>query len=70
MKRNAVFAVIFLVLAAGSLLQAGEIIGPKIYAKELHVDFGRVREGSSQSHVFEIMNMGSEPLIIQRVVSS
>jgi len=56
--------------ATAALLFAGEIAGPKLSAKELQFDFGKVAQGAEASHVFEITNSGSEQLIIERVVPS
>lgn len=52
------------VAAAGS---AGERQGPRIYVKDSKFDFGTVRPGTQQEHVFEIRNTGDEVLDIQRV---
>jgi hypothetical protein len=56
-------------LAAGSLM-AQESKGPRIIAKEVQYDFGKVVEGTLASHVFDIRNGGNETLDIERVVPS
>jgi hypothetical protein len=59
-----------MIVAATSLLSAEEIKGPKIFGKEMKFDFGKVVQGSEATHIFEIVNKGSELLVIDRVVSS
>ena len=61
--------VLVALLAAGSLM-AQESKGPKIIAKEMQYDFGKVVEGAEASHVFEIRNGGKEPLDIERIMPS
>jgi hypothetical protein len=39
-------------------------------AKEVQHDFGKIVQGTTVSHVFEVRNTGSEPLVIDRVVPS
>jgi hypothetical protein len=57
------------VMFAGHL-PAEQVKGPKLEAAEVNYDFGKVIEGAQASHVFEIRNVGNEPLIIDRVVPS
>jgi Protein of unknown function (DUF1573) len=61
--------VLVALLAAGSLM-AQESKGPKIIAKEVQYDFGKVVEGTKVSHIFEIRNGGNEPLDIERIMPS
>jgi hypothetical protein len=61
--------VLGLFLCAGQLA-AQELNGPKIEAREVKHDFGKVVQGTQPSHVFEIRNAGTKPLIIDRVTSS
>jgi len=65
----AAIAVLLLVVLAG-VLPAQEVKGPRIEAKEVQYDFGKVVQGTLVSHVFEVRDTGSEPLIIDRVVPS
>ncbi len=51
-------------------LQAQEAKGPKISVMEIKYDFGQVVQGTQASHIFEVRNVGDEPLIIDRVVPS
>ncbi|HEY6011714.1 MAG TPA: DUF1573 domain-containing protein [Nitrospirota bacterium] len=62
-------AVIAMVLFAGSVTALDQQ-GPRIEIKELHHDLGKVTQGAQASHVFEVRSVGSEPLMIERVVSS
>jgi hypothetical protein len=43
---------------------------PRIVAKEVEHDFGKVTAGTHLSHVFEIANGGNAPLDIERVMPS
>ncbi len=65
----AAVAVLVLVVLAG-VLPAKEVKGPRIEAREVQHDFGKVVQGTTVSHVFEVRNTGSEPLVIDRVVPS
>lgn len=67
-----IVAVIVAVLALGfaGLLPAQESKGPKIIAKEVQYDFGKVVEGTVASHIFEIRNGGNGPLDIERIMPS
>jgi len=65
----AAIAVLLLVVLAG-VLPAQEVKGPRIEAREAQHDFGKVVQGTTVSHVFEVRNTGSEPLVIDRVVPS
>jgi len=60
---------IALTMFAGQL-PAQEVKGPKIVAVEVKYDFGKVIQGNQVSHIFEVRNVGNEPLIIDRVVPS
>ena len=56
-------------LCAGFAL-AQESKGPRIEIKEMQHDFGKVAQGTLASHVFEFINTGDEPLLIERVQST
>lgn len=71
MKKILVFISFFIVLTAfAGHLPAQEVKGPKLTAVEIKYDFGKVIQGTQVSHVFEVRNVGNEPLIIDRVVPS
>ena len=59
------FVVLLTVVFAGPALAQ-----PKIEVREIKYDFGKVAQGTQVSHVFEVRNAGTEPLIIERVQSS
>ena len=63
---------VFMSLVMVSLLYAGSVAaldntGPKIEIKEMRYDFGKVVQGTRVEHIFEIKNVGSEQLVIERV---
>ena len=70
MKKTIMVTVALLVIGFAGLLTAQELKGPKISAKEVQYDFGKVAQGTQASHVFEISNAGNDLLIIERVVPS
>jgi hypothetical protein len=65
----AAIAVLLIVVLAG-VLPAQEVKGPRIETREVKHDFGKVVQGTTVSHVFEVRDTGNEPLIIDRVVPS
>jgi hypothetical protein len=71
MKRI-VFMIMMMVglLYTAGPLAAAENAGPKIEIKEMRYDFGKVVKGTRAEHVFEIRNVGSEQLVIQKVQPS
>jgi hypothetical protein len=65
---------VFVSLVMVGLLYAGPLAaldnpGPKIEIREMRYDFGTVVQGTTAEHVFEIKNVGNEPLIIEKVQS-
>jgi hypothetical protein len=66
MKKTGIAILIFLSAAVG-MTQAEGAKEPKIAVKELRFDFGQVEQGKQVSHVFEVMNEGTETLVIQKV---
>jgi hypothetical protein len=54
------------VVFAGSL-SAGEHRGPRILVKEARFDLGTVAQGTQAEHIFEIKNIGDEPLEITQI---
>lgn len=67
-----ILAVLVFLFAIGSagFLAAQDIKGPKIAAKDVNYDFGKVTQGTLVNHIFEISNTGGEMLIIDHVQSS
>jgi hypothetical protein len=59
-----------LLVAFAVLAMAQEARGPKIEIKEMKYDLGKVVQGTLATHVFEMRNAGTEPLIIERVQTS
>jgi hypothetical protein len=70
MKRILWISMVLVVLVVAGSLMAQELKGPRIIAKEVQYDFGKVVEGTLASHVFDIRNGGNETLDIERVVPS
>ncbi len=70
MKKAAIVIVALVATAFPALLPAKDARGPKIEARELTYDCGKVAAGTQVSHIFKIHNTGNEPLIIDRVVPS
>lgn len=68
MKKKIIPILVFLVAVIGTAPAEG-VKGPKISVKELRFDFGQVAQGKQVSHVFEILNEGTEPLVIEKVQS-
>jgi uncharacterized protein DUF1573 len=69
-KLLASISFIVVLMAFAGHLPAQEVKGPKLIAAEIKYDFGKVIQGTQVSHVFEVRNVGNEPLIIDRVVPS
>ena len=70
MKRIVWLSVLLLALLYAGLVAAQGAGGPKIEVKEMKYDFGKVVQGTQATHVFEVRNAGTEPLIIERVQTS
>ncbi len=70
MKKISVLFVVMIAIALAGLLPAQEVKGPRIVARDAQYDFGKVTQGTTVSHVFDVRNAGNEPLIIDRVVPS
>jgi hypothetical protein len=60
-------ALLMTMLLAAGTSSAQENRGPRIVVDEIRYDLGTVAQGTQASHVFEIMNDGTETLIIERV---
>lgn len=61
-------AVLFIFFLSG--MTAAQEAGPRLDVREMQYDFGKVIQGTQVSHVFEVRNTGTEPLIIERVQTS
>lgn len=70
MKKILAAGMVIAAIAWAGLLPAQEAKGPKIVAKEIQYDFGKVVQGTQVSHVFEIRNAGNAPLDIERLQPS
>jgi hypothetical protein len=69
MKKICAMSILAVILSIGSLL-AQDYAGPRIEAKEIRHDFGKVVQGTQVSYVFEIKSVGKEALVIEKVQSS
>jgi uncharacterized protein DUF1573 len=70
MKKILAAGVVMAVLVFAGLVAAQEARRPKIEVREMRHDFGKVVQGTQATHVFEVRNAGTEPLIIERVQTS
>jgi Protein of unknown function (DUF1573) len=70
MKKIVAMGVVMAVLVFAALASAQQAKGPKIEAKELKFNFGKVVQGTQAAHVFEVRNTGTAPLIIEKVQTS
>jgi len=70
MKKTMIGIVLLTAVAAAGLSAAQEVKAPKISAREVKHDFGKVVQGTQVSHVFEITNSGNDTLIIEQVQTS
>ena len=70
MKRLVWLSVLLAAVFFAGMLPAQEAKGPKIEVKEMKYDFGKVIQGTQATHVFEVRNAGTEPLLIERVQTS
>ena len=70
MKNKLVLTIIISAIAFAGLVSAQENKGPRIEVKEIQYNFGKVVQGTSVSHVFEVRNTGNEELIIEQVKTS
>ncbi len=70
MRRMALMCVLLTGLLYAGPLAALENDGPRIEIKEMRHDFGKVVQGAKAEYIFEIKNVGSEQLIIEKVQPS
>jgi Protein of unknown function (DUF1573) len=67
MKRMFLMSMVMAGLLCAGPLAALDNKGPKIEVKEMRYDFGKVVQGTKAEHVFEVKNVGSEQLVIDKV---
>lgn len=65
--KKTIIAIFILLLTAIGISHAEGEKGPKIAVKELRFDFGQIAQGKQASHIFDIVNEGTETLVIQKV---
>ena len=70
MKRFFLLVVALAAFVSAGVLSAEEQGGPVIEVKTDKYDFGKVVEGTQAVHIFDIRNIGTEPLVIEKVQSS
>ena len=70
MKRIVLMSMILVGLVWAGPLAALDYKGPRIEIKEMRYDLGKVDQGAQVSQVFEVKNVGSEQLIIEKVQST
>jgi hypothetical protein len=70
MKRIVFIGLVMVGLLYTGPLTALDNTGPKIEIKDMRYDFGKVVQGTTVEHVFEIKNVGSEQLVIEKVQPS
>jgi hypothetical protein len=70
MKNGVAAVVVAMIIASAGVLPAQDVKEPRIEAREVRYDAGKVAQGTQVSHLFEVRNAGNAPLIIDRVVPS
>ena len=70
MKRIVLMSMVMVGLLYSGPLAALDYNGPRIEIKELRYDLGKVAQGTQVSQIFEVKNVGSEQLIIEKVQTS
>ena len=63
-------SMLIVMLVAGSAAHGAQTPAPKISAHEVSYFAGKVKQGSQVTHVFEISNTGTAPLVIERLQPS
>ena len=69
MTRNSLFS-FFIIMLITSGIYAQEENGPDFKFEETKHDFGDVIQGNNVEHYFKFTNVGKEPLIISRIVTT
>lgn len=70
MKKTVLPALVIALFFGSGIVQAQDYKGPRIAVSGQTYDLGKVPQGTLASHVFEIRNAGTEPLVIERVQPS
>ncbi len=70
MKRMVLMSMMMASLVFAGPLAALDNQGPKIEIKDMRHDFGKVIQGTKAEYVFEVKNVGNEPLVIEKVQPS
>ena len=61
---------LFLIFAINSGFIFSQEVGPKIEFESLEINYGKISKGDNGVRIFKFTNIGSEPLIINKVYSS
>ena len=61
---------LFLFIAITSGFIFSQEVGPKIEFESLEINYGQISKGDNGVRIFKFKNIGSEPLIINKVYSS
>tara|TARA_B100000989_G_scaffold150221_1_gene111998 strand:- start:916 stop:1287 length:372 start_codon:yes stop_codon:yes gene_type:complete len=61
---------LFLFIAITSGFTFSQEVGPKIEFESLEINYGKISKGDNGVRVFKFTNIGSEPLIINKVYST
>ena len=61
---------LFLLFAINSGFIFSQEVGPKIEFESLEINYGKISKGDNGVRIFKFTNIGSEPLIINKVYSS
>ncbi len=67
MKKTVLPALAIALFFGSGIVQAQDYKGPRMAVGGQTYDLGKVPQGTQASHVFEIRNSGTEPLVIERV---
>jgi len=70
MKRIVLMSMILVGLVCAGPVAALDYTGPRIEIKEMRYDMGKVDQGTQVSQIFEVKNVGSEQLVIEKVQGS
>ena len=61
---------LFLFIAITSGFTFSQEVGPKIEFESLEINYGKISKGDNGIRIFKFTNVGSKPLIINKVYSS
>ena len=61
---------LFLFIAISSGFVFSQEVGPKIEFESLEINYGKISKGDNGIRIFKFTNIGSKPLIINKVYSS